>query len=537
MKKLFSAIAAAGLLTGGFVAVPAATAATPDFTPAPITWGPCTTTSLIQAGAQCGYLQVPLDYTQPDGAKISLAVSRVVHTTAQSQGVMLVNPGGPGGSGLGLSVLGKYVPDHAGDSYDWIGFDPRGVGASKPSLSCDPNYFGYDRPSYVPSTPQLEQAWLNSTKGYAAACAKNGALLQHMKTTDVAQDMESLRKALGQQQINYYGFSYGTYLGQVYASLYPQRVRRMVLDSNVDPRAVWYQANLDQDVAFDRNIKIYFDWIAKYDSVYHLGTTGDAVEQLWYAQQSALARKPAGGVIGADEWSDIFLQAGYYRFGWEDLANAFSGWVHKGDWQTLKSLYDSTDTPGNDNGYAVYDAVQCTDVQWPTNWNKWRADNWRTYASAPFETWGNAWYNAPCVSWPAPAGKPVNINGTKVASALLIDETLDAATPYEGSLEVRKLFPNSSLIAEPGGTTHADSLSGDACVDDQVAGYLATGKLPARKPGNQADTTCAPLPDPVPAGATGTAGTAGSAGSAGGGNMSNQPAALEQALLAEVSRG
>ena len=503
MNKLVSTFAAAGVLSGCLAAVPSAAAApsAPEFTPAPIAWGTCDSASLKKAGAECGFLDVPLDYASPGGAKVSLAVSRVRHTTAQSQGVMLVNPGGPGGSGLGLSVLGRYVPGGAGDSYDWIGFDPRGVGASRPALSCDPGYFGYNRPGYVPTTPQLEQTWLASSKSYATACGKNGALLDHMKTTDSAQDMESLRKALGQDQINYYGFSYGTYLGQVYATRYPQRVRRMVLDSNVDPRKVWYQANLDQDVAFDRNIKIYFDWIAKYDRVYHLGTSGDAVEDLWYSTQRALAKRPAGGLIGPDEWSDIFLQAGYYRFGWEDMANAFAGWVHKGDWQTLKALYDDTDNPGDDNGFAVYNGVQCTDVQWPTDWNKWRADNWATYVRAPFETWGNAWYNAPCLSWPAKPGTPVEIDGAKVASALLIGEELDAATPFSGSIEVRKRFPNASLIGEPGGTTHADSLSGDACVDDQVAAYLATGKLPPRKRGNGPDTTCAPLPDPVPAGA------------------------------------
>ncbi|TVT22760.1 alpha/beta fold hydrolase [Amycolatopsis rhizosphaerae] len=530
MNKLCSAVAVAGVLTAGLVAAPSASASPggAEFTPVPIAWGDCSSSRLQKAGAQCGYLEVPLDYDNPTGAKISLAVSRVQHTTPQSQGVMLVNPGGPGGSGLGLSVLGRDVPGHAGDSYDWIGFDPRGVGASKPSLSCDPGYFGYNRPNYVPSTPQLEQTWLARSKGYAGACAKNGALLSHMKTTDVARDMDSLRKALGQRQINYYGFSYGTYLGQVYATLFPERVRRMVLDSNVDPRKVWYQANLDQDVAFDRNIKIYFDWIAKYDDVYHLGGTGAAVEQLWYSEQRKLNHQPAGGVIGPDEWSDIFLQAGYYRFGWEDLAKAFSGWVHNGDWKTLKALYDDTNSPGDDNGFAVYAAVQCTDVQWPVSWNKWRADNWRTYFRAPFETWGNAWYNAPCLNWPAAAGKPVEINGAKVSSALLIDEELDAATPFEGSLEVRKRFPNSSLIAEPGGTTHADSLSGDACVDDQVADYLATGKLPARKPGNGPDTTCAPLPDPVPAGAGQTA-TAAKAASA-------QPLELRHALVSAVSR-
>ena len=374
-----------------------------------IKWGPCSDPDLAKAHAQCGDLQVPLDYDQPDSQQISLAVSRVVHTSpaADYQGVMLVNPGGPGGSGLGLSVLGQFVPNHAGDAYDWIGFDPRGVGSSKPSLSCLPHYFGYNRPYYVPETQELERTWLARSDAYAKACGANGrALLPHMKTTDAAKDMDSIRTALGAQQVNYYGFSYGTYLGQVYSTLFPSRVRRMVLDSNVDPRRVWYAANLDQDVAFDRNINIWLGWLAKYDKVYHLGTTEVAVRKLFYAEEQRLRKQPAGGLIGADEWVDTFLQAGYYQLTWLGLADVFSAWINKHDVQALKDAYDSAAGPGDDNGFAVYNAVQCTDVQWPTSWSRWRRDNDRVYRKAPFETWANAWYNAPCLYWQAKAGRP-----------------------------------------------------------------------------------------------------------------------------------
>jgi pimeloyl-ACP methyl ester carboxylesterase len=319
-----------------------------------------------------------------------------------------------------------------------------------------------------------------------------------MKTTDSARDMESIRKALGVRQINYYGFSYGTYLAQVYSTLFPSRVRRMVLDSNVDPRNVWYQANLNQDVAFDRVINIWFGWVARYHEVYHLGATRAAVRRLWYAQEQRLRRHPAGGLIGADEWTDAFVPAGYNQFFWPGLAEVFAAWVHEGDAQALKDAYDGAVGPGDDNGYAVYLAVQCTDVQWPTNWNRWRRDNWRLYVRYPFLTWDNAWYNAPCVFWGAPAGRPVRVNGRHVPGILLIDETLDAATPFAGSLEVRRRYPNASLIAEPGGTSHANSLFGNACVDDQIAAYLADGTLPARRPGNRPDAICAPLPQPVP---------------------------------------
>jgi pimeloyl-ACP methyl ester carboxylesterase len=412
---------------------------------------------------------------------------------------MLVNPGGPGGSGLGLSILGQFVPNHAGDTYDWIGFDPRGVGSSKPSLSCLPHYFGYNRPYYVPETRELERTWLARSNAYAEACGANGgALLSHMKTTDAAKDMDSIRAALGARQINFYGFSYGTYLGQVYSTLFPSRVRRMVLDSNVDPRKVWYDANLDQDVAFDRNINIWFGWLARYDSTYHLGATEVAVRKRFYAEEQRLRRQPAGGLIGADEWVDTFLGAGYYQLTWLDLADVFSAWVNKGDLQALKAAYDDAAGIRDDNGFAVYNAVQCTDVQWPTRWSRWRADNWRIYRKAPFETWANAWYNAPCLYWPAKAGKPTRVDGRHVAGPLLIGETLDAATPFNGSLEVRKRFPASSLIASPGGTSHAVSLFGNACVDNQIADYLATGKLPPRKPGNGPDAICQPLPQPAP---------------------------------------
>jgi pimeloyl-ACP methyl ester carboxylesterase len=301
------------LVTGLLAGAPAQGATRAVSSPAAgIAWGACSDPTLAEANAQCGFVRVPLDYSRPGGAKISLAVSRVLHTSSDAdyQGVMLVNPGGPGGSGLIYSILGQFVPNGAGNTYDWIGFDPRGVGDSRPSLSCIPDYFGYNRPYYIPVTRALERTWLARSKSYADACERNAAaLLPHMKTTDSARDMDSIRKALGARRINDYGFSYGTYLAQVYSTLFPSRVRRMVLDSNVDPRKVWYQANLDQDVAFDRVINIWFGWVARYDDVYHLGATRAAVRRLWYAERRHLRRHPAGGLIGGSEWTDAWFNA------------------------------------------------------------------------------------------------------------------------------------------------------------------------------------------------------------------------------------
>jgi pimeloyl-ACP methyl ester carboxylesterase len=467
---------------------------------AELVWTRCADPDLREARARCAMLEVPLDYDDPSGPQIHLAISRIRHTVPDEeyQGVMLVNPGGPGGSGLWFALLGQYVPDGAADAYDWIGFDPRGVGTSEPSLSCLPKYFHGDRPPYVPKTQALEAKWLARSERYADACeASASQLLPHMTTIDSVRDMDSIRQALDVDQINYFGFSYGTYLGQVYATLFPGKIRRAVFDSNVDPRNVWYEANLDQDLAFDRNIRIWFRWLAEYKSVYRLGRTERAVARRYEDVQRALQRRPAGGVVGPAEWSDIFIYAGYGQWAWEYLGHVFSRWVHQDAAKQLIRAYRWANAPGDDNWFAVYLAVQCTDVQWPEDWETWREDNWAVHEQAPLITWNNAWFNAPCLYWVAPAGVPVTVVGDSTP-VLLISETLDAATPYEGSLYVRSLFPGSVLIAEPGGTTHAGSLFGNACVDDRIAAYLATGALPPRQPGGEADLECDPLPEPDP---------------------------------------
>ena len=529
MRRITAVMAAAVTAAGlGFTAPAVASAATAQARTAAspdagggtnsIAWGTCAETALAQAGAKCGFLSVPLNYSDPSGATIKIAVSRIRHTSSAKnyRGIILTNPGGPGAPGLDLNMflIGTLKADHlsaAAADYDWIGFDPRGVGSSIPALSCEPNYFSGDRESYDPATGSILSYWLNRSQGYDQACAAKSAaqsaLLDNMTTIDSATDMNSIRQALvgPRGKMSYYGFSYGTYLGQVYATLFPHTLNRLILDSNVDPRGVWYKANLDQDIAFNRNINIWFGWLAKYNGFYHLGATAAAVSKRWYAEQAALAKHPIDGVVGADEWTDIFLQAGYYQQTWLQLGGAFANWENTHSaaaGKALVGLYQQSDTPGNDNGFAVYNAVQCTDVQWPTSWAVWAADNTAVNRIAPFETWGNAWFNAPCLHWPAPAQRPVQVgsggSGNAIRSALLIDETLDAATPFPGSREVRQLFPHSVLLAEPGGTTHADSLSGNLCVDGTIATYLETGKLPPRKPHAKWDITCHPLPVPNP---------------------------------------
>jgi pimeloyl-ACP methyl ester carboxylesterase len=468
-----------------------------------IHWASCPTRiypDLIDTGVKCAALKVPMDYSKPNGKKITLEISLLRHISSKQnyKGVILSNPGGPGVGGLDLSIdIAGSVPHHVGDDYDWVSWDPRGVGASKPAIRCQRSYFKAPRRSYVPSSKSLLHYWLKRSKSYAHSCEqKYPNLLKHMTTIDSAKDMESIRQALGVSTISYYGYSYGTYLGQVFSTLYPTHLKYMVLDSNVDPRRVWYQANLDQDAAFNRDIHIYFRWIAKYHSLYHLGSTQKAVSDRYDKDLATLTRHPAGR-LGPDEWADALLSAGYDQDAWASLARAWKAYALHGNAGPMTEQYAASDEPGDDNEFAVYNAVQCTDVQWP-KWSRWRRDNHAYNKKYPFFTWGNAWFNAPCLYWGAKAHTPVKINGAATKSALLIDETLDAATPYSGSLEVRKLYPNSSLIAEPGGTTHADSLRGDACVDDKIATYLKTGHRPSRKNGPGPDAVCKPRRTPNP---------------------------------------
>lgn len=514
MQRLWSLAVVGGVVVAILLAAGLASAAAGrNGARSGIAWGSCSDPLLKADHAQCGYVSVPLNYSDPSGQKIQIAVSRIKHTSSAEdyQGVILTNPGGPGGSGLDLNTYLISALKHEGyraaaADYDWIGFDPRGVGSSKPAISCIPDYFRPDRPNYVPSTSRLLNYWLSASQSYAQACNDHSELqwqlLRNMTTRDVAMDMDRIRQALGQKQITYYGFSYGTDLGQVYSTMFPTHVRRLIMDSNVDPKRDGYDDfNLDQDRPFNRNVDIWLGWVAKYHSVYHLGSTESAVRKLFYSTEDALATHPAGGKVGPDEWVDIFLGAGYYEQTWLQLGQAFSNWVHKHNKAAanqLISLYEETDAPGNDNEFAVYLSVLCTDSHWPLNWSQWDSDTTAIYDRAPFEAWGNTWFNAPCIFWSAPSSNRVKVNGDGIKSALLIDETLDAATPFQGSEVVRQLFPHSVLLAEPGGTSHADSLSGDKCVDGTIAAYLETGALPARKPKAKWDKTCPPLPRPVP---------------------------------------
>lgn len=299
--------------------------------------------------------------------------------------------------------------------------------AGATALDCVPKYFDPVRPDPVPHSVQDERTNRNRARDFAAACGKKYPdLLPYMDTVSAAKDLDVIRAATGSRQLNYLGYSYGTYLGAVYAKLFPDRVRRLVLDSNVDPDGVWYDDNIAQDYAFDTRHKAFAAWVAKYDSTYGLGTDPAKVEAAWYRMRDAVKKHPAGKKVGAGELDDTFLPGGYYNGYWPTLAGAFAAYVNHKDEKALVKAYErfgAVDAEG-DNGYSVYSAVQCRDAQWPSDWNVWRSDSQRVHAKAPFMTWGNTWYNAPCADWPVEPLNPVRVSNHELP--------LGAALPGDG---------------------------------------------------------------------------------------------------------
>ncbi|MEU9577415.1 alpha/beta hydrolase [Streptomyces chilikensis] len=504
MKKRAAALCGTAVaLASALTAVPPAQAApgpAPQGAAAPA-WRKCATKETPTL--QCATVEVPLNHADPGGRKIGIALARVPHTAKKSLGPLLVNPGGPGGSGVALAgFVASSLPKAVAARYDVVGFDPRGVGRSRPALNCLPGHSDPVRPDPVPATPALEEANLRRARAFAAACGrKHGDLLPYIDTVSAAKDLDVVRRALGAQKINYFGYSYGTYLGAVYAKLHPGRVRRMVLDSVVDPTGVWYENNLQQDIAFEERHRAFMTWVARHDEVYGLGTDPARVEARWYAMRAAVAENPAGGVVGPAELEDLFLPGGYQNAYWPLLGRVFSAYAVKGRTAPLVEAYravGAVDAAG-ENGYSVYTAVMCRDAVWPRDWGRWRADNWAVHEKARFMTWSNAWYNAPCASWPVEGlRRPVDVANDKVPPVLILQATGDAATPYAGAVRTHRLLRNSSLVVEEGGGNHGVTLAGNACLDRHLAAYLTDGTVPRRSSGD-ADATCPARPAPRPA--------------------------------------
>ncbi len=465
-------------------------------------WHSCPAQLARQGVHDCTLLSVPLNYADPAGRHVSLALDMVPATAplSQQQGVLLINPGGPGASGLPWApLLAQGLNQGVARDYDIVGFDPRGVGSSVPALSCDPSFFATARPNYVPANAAAEQVLESRAKTYADSCEqKFGWMLPYMTTEDVARDLDSIRAAFGVSKISLYAFSWDTYVAQVYATLFPGRVRRMVLDSTVDPTGVWYTDNVDQDYAFQGRIDAFFAWVAKYDDTYHLGSTAAQVQAAYNQARNQLLAQPINDLIGPDELDDTFVQSGYLEELWPGLAQALSSYLNSGQTGDLVFEYEQWGET-SDNEFAVYNAVECSDASWPRSWAYWTSDTEMIYKTAPFYAWGNTWFNAACAFWPVTGpAEPLQIKGAGLPGILMLQGTLDPATPYAGAQDAHRLLPSARMVVVEGGGNHGQSLEDppNSCVQGYVNAYLATGALP-QAPG-LVNATCPATPDPTP---------------------------------------
>ncbi|MFE9171233.1 alpha/beta hydrolase [Streptomyces kebangsaanensis] len=478
-----------------------------------IGFGRCPDARDLPRAMECGTVTVPLDYARPDGRLIRLAVSRVRATRTDPhngrrgvprQGALVFNPGGPGADGRPFPLVGL-LPEwkRIASAYDLVGYAPRGVGRSAPLSCVDPKRF-VKGPTPAPAHPSeaYKKQRVAEAKAYADGCARRaGTALRHYTSLNNARDLDVLRAALGEDRLTFLGSSYGTYFGALYATLFPSHVRRMVFDAVVNPAPdrIWYRNNLGQSAAFEGRWADFRAWVARHHEVYGLGRTAERVQAGYDGARARLAAEPAGGTVGPGQLQGLFLAAGYSDDQWPGSAAALSAYL-KGDPGPLVELAAPRreGAAQAENGSAVYTAVECNDAPWPTDFGVWDRDNTRLARVAPFETWDNVWANLPCAYWRAPRQRPLDVRTGpgELPPTLILAAERDAATPYDGALELRRRLAGSVLVTERDAGSHGVAGGPNPCVNAYLDAYLLQGRLPVRQ------AACAPHPEPRPGGPT-----------------------------------
>ncbi|EST34952.1 hydrolase [Streptomyces roseochromogenus subsp. oscitans DS 12.976] len=496
---------AAALCLAGTLTLGAAPAATPAADPLAryqyqhLHWkscrlGPDDTTGkeLEQAGAQCADVTVPLDYTRPDGRTITVAVSRIrAADTAHRVGALLLNSGGPGGQTIGDPPWVRKAMKDVGARYDVVGVDPRFVGRSTP-LDCR-----------WPSGSMFRgagggRAGFDRMVAFSADLARRcrthaGDLVPYATTRNTARDMDVIRAALGEHRISYLGYSYGSYLGQVYATMFPDRTGRVILDGVVDPARYGPRLLRGTEEANRDALRDWAGWAAAHDAAYGLGRTRSAVLATVNAVQSAASRNPLrlGGhrvdehilpvVVFNGLSQDNPTAYGDLALAVRDLRRAAEGRaVSPSPW--LAGTLDFLLT-GHDSAYgSAQTSILCGDVAAPRDpesyWRDLRRAGSRDTLFAPVSNDINA-----CAFWDPPRERPTTIRGD--LPALLVNATGDPRTTYRSAGTVHRNWPSSRLVTLRGADQHAVyGVFGSSCVDATVNIYLATGHLPAK------DVTC-----------------------------------------------
>lgn len=453
-----------------------------------VSWTPC------EEKFQCAKVKVPMDYSKPDGESIEIAALKMP-AERKKTGSLLVNPGGPGGSGYDFvkDAGATNISSEVRASYDLVGFDPRGVKRSAP-VTCltDKERDESRAKNYDLSTDAGLEAARADNKATAAECAeKTGPVLAHIDTVSAAKDLDILRAVVNDTKLNYLGYSYGTFLGSTYASLFPNNVGRMVLDGALDPSLSNEQLTSGQAKAFEKAVRAYAAKCLKDSGCPLSGSVDTAVQQIRDVIQTvdASPQRAQDGrqVTGSSFVSGLILPL-YNNDNWPLLTQALDS-AMKGDPTQMLRLADfgaDRDPSGKytSNSAFAFNAINCLDYPMVTDTAAMRAEEQRLRQDSP--TLGSffAYGGINCQDWPYKSVRtpaPVEYSGS--APIVVVGTTGDPATPVEWAGALRKQLGNASLLTWKG-EGHTAYGRSNSCVSDAVDRYLLTGDAPAD------NTTC-----------------------------------------------
>jgi pimeloyl-ACP methyl ester carboxylesterase len=450
----------------------------PYSTPSSVAWIDC------GGGFQCGTVAVPLDYSNPPGGVITIALTRKPATDSSHRiGSVLLNPGGPGGSGIGFARDSAKLMANLNTRFDLVGFDPRGVGQSAP-VRClsGPQRDSLNAIDPVLDDPQEKQAFIESDRAYARACQRaSGKILPFVDTASSARDMDVIRAALGDAKLTYMGLSYGTYLGQTYAHLFPTHVRALALDAVIDPALSATDEIIPWSAALEANLQAFLTYCRTFASC-QFGASGDPGEKLTALMQR-LDSKPLP--VGQRKLTRSLallavLLMLYSPRAWDSLQTALSA-ADEGEGLSLLLLSDAFYGRHADGSYTnvwdAYAAISCLDRPVPSDIATYDQLGPSVLKASPL--FGPLLQYSPlvCSYWPV---KPTATIGPLPADGappiLLIGGTEDPATPYLSAEAVNKELAGSVLLTRKGyGHTSYDK---SQCIRQAVDTYLIDLTLP-----------------------------------------------------------
>lgn len=463
----------------------------------PVRWEPCKFTGgaelELPPDTECGRIAVPVDYDDaddPDAELIQLALIRFP-ATGDKIGSLVVNPGGPGESGIEAAIgMVDLLPEEVHERFDFVGFDPRGVASSKPALWCnsDADNDRLRADPQVDYTPEGVEHIENETKEFIQRCVdKMGTdFLANVGTNNVAKDLDQIRAALGDDKLTYLGYSYGTRIGSAYAEQFPQNVRAMILDGAVDPNADPIEADINQAAAFQGAFDDYAADCAT-DPTCPLGTDPDKAVDVYRDMVEALVTEPAStkdprGLSYSDAVVGTIMSL-YSPALWRHLTQGLSELREgKGDTMLILSdMYMRRDANGHyTNATDARIAVNCVDKPPITDRETVVETDRRIREVAPFMSYGEFTGHAPmstCAFWPVPpTSEPHEMSIPDLPAPLVVSTTGDPATPYQAGVELAEQLKGGLITFE--GTQHTVVFQGEACVDELASAYLIDGTMP-----------------------------------------------------------